>query len=173
MRLLARAGSIFDRTIDTLTVVATIILVFVMLSVCAEVVLRYFLNRPLIWVVQVSENSLLYIAFLGAAWVLRREGHVRMDIVVNYLGSRTQVFLGIITSIIGAFVFLIVTWYGAQATWDHFVRGLFIPKAINIPNAYILVIIPVGSFLFFIQFLRRAYKYLVGWRVTPGQEQGL
>ena len=118
MRLITKAGSIFDRTINILTVAAIVILVFVMLSVCAEVILRYFLNRPLIWVVQVTENSLLYIAFLGAAWVLKREGHVKMDLVLNRLNPATQYLMNSITSIIGAIICLVITWYGVKVCWD-------------------------------------------------------
>jgi len=36
-----------------------------------------------------------------------------------------------------------------------------------------VIIIPIGSFLLFIQFLRRAYGYFTGWRAIPDKEQRL
>ena len=72
MKLLAKFGAIFDRLLDVVSILACILLVFIMLSVCAEVVLRYFLGSPLIWVIEISEMNLLYITFLAIAWVLRR-----------------------------------------------------------------------------------------------------
>jgi TRAP-type C4-dicarboxylate transport system permease small subunit len=108
---------------------------------------------------------LLFIAFLGTAWLLRREGHVKMDILVNRLQPRAQAFLGIFSSVIGAVVCLVLVWYGVQVTWDHWLRGTYKATTMEIPNAPILVIIPLGSFMFFIQCLRRAHGYYRHWRV--------
>jgi TRAP-type C4-dicarboxylate transport system permease small subunit len=142
-----------------------------MLAVVYEVVMRYFLGRPTIWVVELSEYSLLFITFLGATWVLRREGHVKLDLVLGRLNPRTQVLLNIITSVLSAAICLALLWYSAEVTWDHFQSGWIRPKVLNIPSAYILVIIPVGSLLLFIQFLRRSYEYLRSWRGLRDKEQ--
>ena len=172
MRLLAKVSAIFDRTLDLLVFLACILFVFMMLSVDAEVIMRYFLHRPLIWVLEITEICLLYITLLGATWVLKREGHVKMDIVINRLRPRTQSLLGIISSIIVVVVFAVVAWYGAEVTWDHFLRGTYRGTIMEIPNAYVLVIIPVGSFLLFVQFLRRTYGYLRSWRAgTKGVDK--
>ena len=47
-----RAVIIFDRTIDYSAVLAGFILVFIILSVTAEVVTRAWLSRPIHWVLQ-------------------------------------------------------------------------------------------------------------------------
>ena len=79
MKILAKVGTIFDRTIGYLAFVAAIIIILTMLAVSAQIVMRYFLNRPMIWVMEITEISLLFITFLGTAWLLRREGHVKID----------------------------------------------------------------------------------------------
>ena len=173
MKLLTKLTSILDRAIDCLAVIAAVILVWVILWVCAEVVMRYFLNRPLILVVEVSEISLLYITFLGTAWVLKREGHVKMDILLNRLTPGTQAWLGIISSIIGIVICVILAWYGAQVTWNHWLRGTYRVSMMNIPNAFILVIIPIGSLFFLIQFLRRICKFFDELKKPPKPEQRL
>ncbi|MFC2047546.1 TRAP transporter small permease, partial [Chloroflexota bacterium] len=123
------------------------------------------------WVIEVGEYGLLYMSFLGAAWVLRREGHVKMDLVLNRLKLRSQVLLNVITSILGAIVFLIVTWYSAHFTWDLFQLGYIVDAYLDPPKWPIMAIIPVGSFLFSIQFLRRSYGYLRNWRASSNKEQ--
>ncbi len=165
MKVLTKVGVIFDRAIDSLAVLAIVLLVFAWFSVNLEVVMRYFLNRPLIWVVEVTEYILAFTAFLGAAWVLKRDRHTVIDIVVNRLKPRNQALLNMITSIIGAIICLVLTWYGSQITWDHFQRDVLLTKALELPKAPFLSVIVLGSFLLFIQFLRRAFKYLRGWRV--------
>lgn len=170
MKLWAKATSVFDRILDGLMVASTVILAFITLAVCAEVCVRYILDLSIIWVPEISEISLLYITFLIIAWLQKREEHVTVDIVLNRLRPRVRTFFQIIFSIIGAIVFLILVWYGGQVTWQHFERGLYIPSALNIPNAYVLVIIPIGSLLFFIQCLRQTNKYLGELGGPPKQE---
>src|SRR3989304_924795 len=104
--------TIFDRILDGAAVLAAAMVMFVMLSMAAEVVMRYFLHSPLIWVVEVSETLLLFIAFLGAPWLLRGEGHIRVDLVVNILRPKTRAMLDILTSIIGTLCCAVVVWYG-------------------------------------------------------------
>ena len=171
MKLITKFASFFDRTIGLLALLGAIILVFTMLFVNYEVVARYWLNRPTPWMLEIVEYALLYLAFLGAAWVLKEEGHIKMDLVLNRLSPRVRVRLNIITSIIGAIICLVISWYGALSTWEHFQLGYIIASLLDPPKAPILAIIPIGSFLLFIQFVRRAYGFLGSWRVLPGKEQ--
>ena len=160
MQVLKKLGSIFDNIMVVFVVITALIFIYITLASSFEVVMRYFLNRPIKWVPDITGYALLFICFLGAAWVLKREGHARMGIVLDRLKPRTQALLNIITSIISAFICLLLTWYGARVTWQHLVGGIFTETAMEFPMAPLLVIIPVGSFLLFIQFLRRTYSYL-------------
>ncbi len=171
MKLLTKVATIFDRTVDLLSNLASIILIFMMLAVGADVVMRYFFSRPMVWLNEVVGALLLYFTFLVATWVLRREGHVRMDLVVRRLSPRVQTILDIIASILGVIISLVLMWFGAQVTLEHWQKGLYIPTQLDIPNAYILVIIPIGSFLLFVQFLRRTYRCLKSQGSSPDKER--
>ena len=159
-----KIGAIFDRTINLLAFLGGVIIIFTMIAVCSEVVRRYFLNRPIIWVSEITEISLLFIAFLGTAWVLKKEGHVKVDILLIHLSSRIQALFGIISSIIGVFICLLLVWYGAQVSWHNIQEGLYEPTILELPKGPLLTIIPVGSFFLLIQFLRRACGYWGEWR---------
>lgn len=110
---------IFDRVLKAGASLAGFLLIFIMLSICFELVCRR-MGHPLMWVMEVTEYSLLYITFLGTAWVLEREGHVKMDIVVNALKTKIQALFGIITSVIGSAMSFYLVLYGIKATWDYF-----------------------------------------------------
>lgn len=160
-KILRKFTAIFDRTIDILFVLAGVVIVCQMVSVAGSTLMSYFLKISMPWVIAFSEFGILYIVFLSTAWLLKHERHVKMDIVVRRLSPRNQSVFVIITSIIGIGICLILTVYGIQVTWDHWVRGLYdIFKLIGFPKAIALVIIPIGSFLLTIQFARRAYGAL-------------
>ncbi len=173
MKLWRKAANIFDGIIRLFAVIAAVILVLVMSIILYEIVMRYFLNRPTVWVLEYSELSLVVITFLGTTWLLKEGWHTKMDIVLTRFTPRTQTVVNVITSIMSAIVFLIVAWYGAEATRVTFMAGATSSSTLAIPQYPILLIIPVGSFLLFIQFLRRAYGFLKKGRVASDKEQGL
>lgn len=156
---------IFDRVLKAGASLAGFLLIFIMLSICVELVCRR-MGHPLMWVMEVTEYSLLYITFLGTAWVLEREGHVKMDIVVNALKTKIQALFGIITSVIGSAMSFYLVLYGIKATWDYFERDVVECTPLLTPTFIILLIIPLGSIPLFIQFLRRAHGYLVVWKAS-------
>ncbi|MBW8036676.1 MAG: TRAP transporter small permease subunit [Planctomycetes bacterium] len=157
---------VFGGTIKFLAFLAGVLLIFMMFSVSLEVVLRYFFDRPMMGLLEVIQVILLYITFLGVAWVLKLEGHAKMDLVLNLLNPRAQSLLNTITSSICAMICLVITWYGALVTWEHLQKGLYLVGVLDIPSGLRLMIIPVGTLLLFIQFLRRTYGYLRVWRAS-------
>lgn len=161
MRHIFRGRGLLDHIINFMAFLAAFMLIFVMLLVCAEVVMRYFLRKPIAWELEVTEYLLIFITFLVAAWVLKREGHVKVDIFVNLVKPRIQVLFGIVTSAIGVIVCLVFTWYGAVVTIDHYRENIIIPRSLlGAPYAPILAIIPIGMFFLMLQFIRRTLGYL-------------
>jgi len=166
LRLLRRIGAVFDNLLVVLAIVACGIFAFLWLSVNLEVVLRYFLRMPQTWVLEFATYCMLYITFLGAAWLLRSEGHVRLDSLVKRLSPKNQILMSTITSILGAITCGIVAWYSTIETWDVFQRGIdFSMSILKIKKGPILIILPIGTFLLCIQFARLAYGYFRSWRM--------
>ena len=171
MKVISKIASIFDRIEAILAIAAGSLIVFIGLSICYEVIMRYFLDSPTIWTVEVSRYSLVYITFLGAGWVLKEDGHVRIDLVLNRLTPRTQALLNIIHSIIGAIVCLIIVWYGIVVTIESFQIGYLLETELQTPQFLILMIIPIGTFIFFVRFLRKTLDYLAVWREPAEMER--
>lgn len=160
MRPVEIVNSVIDRIIDVMAYIAVLLLAFIMLAVCADVVMRYFFSRPMIWVTEVTEYSLLWITFLGTSWVLKRKAHVIMDLAIGKLEPRARNIIAIFTSLVGMAVCLLVTWYGVKVTVDAIDRNLLMSTILS-PPAYILyIIIPIGSFLLAIQFLRMILGFI-------------
>lgn len=118
------------------------------------------MRQPLPATIEISEYILLYITLLGVAWVLKREGHVKVDIVINSLGERTQNIFNVITSIAGVIIFFIIAWYGTIVTLEQFQMGYFRASYLRTPLFTVVAVIPVGSLLFAIQFIRRTHSFI-------------
>ena len=144
----------FDSLLKNLRLVTCLILVFITVSVCIEVVMRYFFNKPQVWVIELSEYGLLYITFLAAGWVLKAKAHISIDLFVDRLKQRTRALFSIVHGILITGVSIVLVWYGVRVTWTYFSRGTYNPTILEIPTAAILVVIPVGGLILLIQSLR-------------------
>ena len=154
----------FDVILRGLAGLSGVLLVYVMLSVTLDVIMRYFLNKPQFWVGELAEYALLYITFTGTAWVLKRDSHVKIDILYAFLRQRHIHILGLVSSIIGIFICAVLTYYGTKVTLDHFERGIYNPTLMEFPKGPLLIIIPIGTLLLMIQFIKKSFALLTELR---------
>ena len=148
-------GTTFDKILVVLFWIAGALLIFSTVGTCIDVILRYCFNRPIHWMLEITEYIMLYIPFLGAALVLKEDGHIRVDILISHLSDRMRAWLNIITSLVGGLVMLTYTVFGGQVTLDYYKRGIPSLESLKTPMFLILMIIPIGGFFFAIQFFRQ------------------
>lgn len=160
MKLLTKSGAVFERILNLLGALAGVLVAFLMITVSVDVFMRYFLNRPISWTIEITQYAMVFILFLGAAWLLKQDGHVVMDVLINRLSQRSRNLTNGVTSVMAAIVCLIVTWYGVKVNWDYIQTDYIYSATLEIPAFLLQAIVPLGVFLLFIQFMRRAYGYL-------------
>ncbi len=146
---------IFDRLLDVLAFIAGIMLGCVVVVKFSDIILRYFFNRPLTWDVELAEYFLFCIAFLGAAWLLRERGHVRIDVLDNVLSNRARNYLHLVHSLVGALVSIILALMSMLAGAYAYRDGLKVVKIYTVGKYYFLFIISFGFFLLLAEFLRQ------------------
>ncbi len=93
------------------------------LLVSYDVLMRYFLDMPQLFVDDLTSFLLVGIIFLGTGPVFYKGGHIRVDLVTSRLKSRTQARLRVITLIIGIFLLGIVAYETAVSTVAAFQTG--------------------------------------------------
>ena len=160
MKLLTKTGAIFDHIVTGTFMLACVLLALMALSVTYEVLMRYVFSRPTIGILEINQYALIWITFLSAAWVQRRGGHAAMDTLLLRLSSRSQLMMTAIISTVGGIVWLIIVWYSTQVIWRLFQEGAYIFSPLEPLKAPIVIIIPIGSFLLFIELMRRTYLSL-------------
>ncbi len=152
----------FWRVVDFLTnafaFVAGTLILLAALFVSYSVTVRYMHFEPPIWILQFTEYALLWMTFLGAPWLLKLDGHVRIDTFVILLSPKLRRMVEIFVALLGAVVCIIIVWYGAANTVDLYQRGIMDVKGITLPEYPLFVIIPVGSALLLLQFGAKAFR---------------
>lgn len=156
--------NILDHILKLMLIVSSALVIVTVILVNLGIAARTFANIPIPWVPEISGYITLYITFLAAAWVLKEEGHVKMDFLLIHLNQTDQHRLNTLTSAVSVVVCAILTFYGAKVTWDLFRTGYFTPSILELPKFIFTIPIAIGSFLLVIQFIRRTSQNLTRWR---------
>ena len=164
MKLATGIFKVLDRINHVFIIAAMVLVAFWMLSVSYSVVTRYVFKYTHTFFFEIWNYGLLWMTFLGIAWLQGRKGHVVVDVVVTRLKPLPQRILRTANLTLGIVVSLGLTVFGTKATWDSFQEGMRIWGTLYPPEWIVLIIIPLGSFLLLLQFLRDAYEAFAGQR---------
>ena len=170
MNFFARLGRLFDYLNIVMVVISAILLLGLTFIVGADITLRYLFNKPLGWVKEVSEYTLVGLGFLVAAWILKDDAHVKMDLVLNKVGHRAQTMMNIITSGISTLIVFITTCFTLRVIIDFYRTKLVAPTVLEPPKWILLTPIFVGCLLLGIQFIRRTYGFIDKWKKLSKQK---
>jgi len=155
---LRAVNAIIDGLITACGLLAAAIVAALAGCVALEVVMRYFFAAPTRWVIEFSEYALLWLAFLAGAWILRAEGHVRVEMLTEALSPSWQRRFHVATSWVGAGVCAVLFW----VTTDYVLRiresGEILFKSVPVEKWAIMAVMPPGLALLAIQFVRRAFR---------------
>jgi TRAP-type C4-dicarboxylate transport system permease small subunit len=153
---LKKAVVVFDWANNLFAYLAMVCIYIIMLSVCFDATMNFLVRRPQNWVPEVTEYSLVAITFLGGAWVLRRKQHIRIDTLLTHFKPSVRRGFDIATSLICASGWLVIFWYGARITWEHYQIHYTLPTVLETPSYISMVLIPIGAFMLGIQFILEA-----------------
>lgn len=151
----------FDSILKFFGFLAFICIILTMLIMSAEVVMRYFFNKPLGWSVEISTYLLVYICFMAAPYVLAKNKHVTMDIVYSKLSTNVRAWLDLINSVLIILISSIITWYSFWVSLDLYQSGMLVHGTSEIPKYLLVLVIFISGLLLFLESARRTYRYII------------
>jgi C4-dicarboxylate transporter, DctQ subunit len=158
-KLIERFHRVFDCIVDSGASISGIILGLVTVLVCSDIVMRYFFNKPIQGALESSEYGLLFLTLLAAAWLVRKDKHVRMELLLHKLKPVTQAYVNGITSILCILICGFITYYGVLVVIDRFQTSHRLTTTLEPLSYPLMSIIPLCFFLLTIQFIISAYGY--------------
>jgi TRAP-type C4-dicarboxylate transport system permease small subunit len=155
----SRLRRFFDLVVDAAAFVSGIVLFFVTVLVCADIVMRYYFNRPIQGALESSEYGLLFLTLLAAAWLARENKHVRMELLIHKLKPATQATVNGITSLVCVLICAVVTYYGVVVVLDRYRTQHRLTTTLEPLSYPLMSVIPVCFFLLVVQFILSARGY--------------
>lgn len=161
---LGAVAAMVDRLARALQVVAEIALVVLLALVVHEVFVRYVLSAPTQYSVEFSEYLLVLGPFASAAYILRRDRHVRVLLAVNLMAPRLRLGCEAVGNVLLAGFCALLVWHGTDMTWTAFAGDDRSSSLIAFPLWIPYSFIPAGAFVLGLQSLVLAAEAVVGLR---------
>lgn len=173
MKSIDKFWAIFDRTIAAMMAVSSALVVLIAVAVTIDVLMRYLFTKTYAGLFEITEYSLLWITFLGAPWIMKNNGHVRVDLIVNRLAPRKGALLTIIADFLSILLLITMTWYTAGLTLHDFRTTFTLSGILMAPKWPIEIIIPFGFFLLLLQVARHTRQHVKDLRALSINAPGM
>lgn len=142
--------------------VAGAVAVLLTVLVAASVIARRLLNAPLLITEEVSGYMVVAIVFLGLAYTMKAEGHIRADIILSHVPVRVRAVLEILATVIAlgfAGLLLAGSW---RLTAEFYTQGSLSFRYLQTPLWIPGSLLVIGAALLSLQLVAQLLK-----RLTP------
>jgi TRAP-type C4-dicarboxylate transport system permease small subunit len=132
-----------DLLIDALAALAAALLCALVVLILVDIGARYLRLFSLAWGLEASEYMLYAITFLGAPWVLREEGHIAVELVVERLAPGARRIARRIADLLGAVVCAVLLYYACRVAWRSYASGTMVHKSFIFPEWWVYAGMPL------------------------------
>lgn len=160
-----------DRACTFLAVLSGLIIIFVTLSIGYTILARAVGLPSAVWVIQFNEYGLLWMTFLGTAWLLARKKHISVHIVIQHFSEKNKKRVAVVHALMGMALCGLFCWFTAFTAMEKIGRNVIDVQAIDIPIGYVLIVIPLGFLLLFLQFTRNLAEAIRATKIELGETE--
>lgn len=149
---------LYDRLNEGLAISAAALIALMGLGISVDVVLRNAGLGVISWMLEAAEYGLFLSTFLGAPWVLKEGGHVRVDVLVNSVPPWLGRWLEGLADLFGLGVSAVLFYYSAAVALDSQSEGARIIKEFIFPEWWVFAIVCFSAALLMVEFLCRLWR---------------
>lgn len=143
-------AGVYGNLLKGLAALAALLLGVTALAITLDVIARNVGLGTLPWILEVSEYVLPLATFLAAPWLLYRNEHVRLDVLLSAFPR-----LGVLSNLVGLAVCGVLVVYGVRTILNSAAQGSMVFKSVVFPEWWLYAPVPLCFALLSIEFLRR------------------
>ncbi|WP_135506450.1 TRAP transporter small permease [Roseovarius aestuariivivens] len=117
--------------------------VMLVITMAIEVLRREIFSYSSIWGEEIVRYSFIYLAWIGAAAAVKERAHIRIDVIMHYLGPRTKALIYILGDLV-MFVVAIIALYWSFESVHVSAKFGSVTDGLRISKVWFLMALPVG-----------------------------
>ncbi|MDJ1016702.1 MAG: TRAP transporter small permease [Paracoccaceae bacterium] len=108
-----------------------------------EVLRREIMSFSSIWGEEIVRYSFIYLAWIGCAAAVKERGHIRIDVILQYVGRRVKAVIYIFGDIVMLAVSLVALYYSYETAHIAYEFGN-VTHGLRIGQVWFLAAVPIG-----------------------------
>ncbi|MCI5096131.1 MAG: TRAP transporter small permease [Rhodobacteraceae bacterium] len=113
------------------------------ITMAIEVIRRELFAYSSIWGEEIVRYSFIYLAWIGAAAAVKERAHIRIDVIMHYLGPRPKALIYIFGDLV-MFVVALVALYWSYETVHVSAKFGSVSHGLRISMVWFLMAVPLG-----------------------------
>lgn len=124
---------------------ASLIIAFITVAITYGVIGRKFFAVAPTWVNDVTSYSLLALTFAGGAYVALKDGHVRVDLLLDRLSKTRRYYVQILSDTICFIACAVFAVIAGRVALDNFYQGTRIVRTVELPKWLPISVLALGT----------------------------
>lgn len=145
---------VYDRIIGLMAMVAALALVWLMIAIVWSVTMRNLGMQPYAWLFTTTEYGILYMTMLGAPWLVRKRGHVHIELLTATLPPALHQIVSRLVALACVVVCGYLAWRGFLLVQTNIARMDFDVRAYFFPRWLLTITFPISFGLMAVEFAR-------------------
>jgi len=131
--------------------------VMLVATMAIEVLRREIFSYSSIWGEEIVRYSFIYLAWIGAAAAVKERAHIRIDVLMHYLGPRPKALLYIFGDLV-MFIVAVIALYWSFETVHVSAKFGSVTDGLRISKVWFLMAVPTGFALMIWRLLQSFLK---------------
>ena len=127
--------------------------VMLVMTMAIEVLRREIFSYSSIWGEEIVRYSFIYLAWIGAAVAVKERAHIRIDVIMHYLGPRPKALMYIFGDIVMFIVAVIALYWSYESVYVSAKFGS-VTDGLRISRVWFLMAVPIGFTLIILRLVQ-------------------
>lgn len=115
----------------------------IVVTIGTEVTRRFVLSYSSTWAEEVARYAFIYLVWIGVAAAVRDRGHIRIDVILGFLGNRGKSVIYLIGDFVMLFVAVLALYYSYETLAISMKYGS-VTHGLGVAQAWFLAAVPFG-----------------------------
>ena len=120
-----------------------ILYAMIVATISTEVIRRFVLSYSSIWGEEIARYAFIYLAWIGASSAIRERAHIRIDVILHYLGPKSKAAVYLFGDFATLTLAVIALYWSLEPILTSLKFGS-VTHGLRISNAWFLAAVPIG-----------------------------
>ena len=115
----------------------------IVITIFVEVFRRFVMSYSSIWAEEIARYAFIYVSWIGASAAIKERAHIRIDVILPFIGERTRGVLMIFGDLVTIVLALVAFWWSLETVLTSIKFGS-VTHGLRISHAWFLAAVPLG-----------------------------